>query len=130
MTLHTGSCLCGQVKFKTKGELRPVRACHCLQCRKTSGHFVAATQIDTQNLEIDGTVTWYQSSTKARRGFCGICGSPLFWQPGNRAKTSIFAGSIDGATGLKLDSQIHIDSKGDYYDAPDVPVIEQTPIEP
>ena len=33
----TGSCLCGAVKFTVEGELKPPDACHCTQCRKTSG---------------------------------------------------------------------------------------------
>ena len=39
----TGSCLCGEVAYEVTGPLRPVVNCHCLQCRKTTGHFMAAT---------------------------------------------------------------------------------------
>ena len=129
MKSYEGSCLCGRVKYRVDGELRAVKACHCTQCRKTSGHYVAATQTDTANLHVDGEVTWFQSSEQARRGFCGTCGSPLFWQPGNRTKTSIFAGTLDGETGLRMIAQIHVDTKGDYYELPDLPIIEQSPIE-
>jgi len=128
MEEHSGSCLCGQVSYVVKGALRDVMGCHCTQCRKTSGHYLAATACDTDRLQITGEVTWYQSSGKARRGFCGVCGSTLFWQPGDRQTTSIFAGTLDDPTGLKMTSQIHAHTKGDYYDLPDVPVAEQTPI--
>ena len=37
------SCLCGGVKFKTKGQLRHVINCHCSQCVKTHGNYAAYT---------------------------------------------------------------------------------------
>ena len=40
---HSGSCLCGGVRFKTTGKLRDVVACHCSQCRKQTGLYYAAT---------------------------------------------------------------------------------------
>ena len=65
-----------------------------------------------------GEVTWYQSSDTARRGFCGICGSNLFWD-GEGENLSIFAGAIDGLTGLRIAGHIFCADKGDYYDLPE-----------
>lgn len=115
MTTQTGSCLCGAVHFTTTGPLRPVIACHCTQCRKTSGHHVAATSVAREALQIDGEVTWYASSSTARRGFCGTCGSNLFWD-GSGVNTSIFAGTFDGDPGLTLAGHIFCDDKGSYYE--------------
>ena len=39
----TGGCACGGVRYEVHGKLRDVITCHCVQCRRTSGHFVAAT---------------------------------------------------------------------------------------
>ena len=129
MTDHqTGGCLCGGVTYVVNGPLRDVIACHCTQCRKTSGHYVSATSVATADLTIDGEVTWYHASDRARRGFCGTCGSNLFWQPGTRQETSIFAGTLNGETGLRTTYQIHAGEKGDYYDLPGVPPGEQPPI--
>jgi hypothetical protein len=122
-----GGCLCGAVTYELKGELRPVVACHCIQCRKTSGHYVAATQVAVADAEISGeTLTWYRSSDVAERGFCSICGSNLFWRELGSDNVSIWAGSIDGRTGLRMESQLYAESAGDYYDLPDVPVIDQS----
>ena len=105
------------------GALRPIIACHCRQCRKTSGHYVAATACANKNLEINGDgLRWYRSSDVAERGFCGICGSNLFWRRLGSDQTSIWAGGIDGPTGLKIESQWHTESKGDYYELPDAPI--------
>ena len=116
---HTGSCLCGAVSYKIHGPLRPVIACHCQQCRKTSGHHVAATSVARASLTISGEVTWYASSPSAQRGFCGICGSNLFWD-GAGINISIFAGTLDGQPELKTAGHIFCDDKGSYYDLTDV----------
>src|SRR5690349_241487 len=76
-----GGCLCGSVTYVLKGELRPVVACHCVQCRKTSGHYVAATQVAAEDALVSGkALTWFRSSGHAERGFCSVCGSNLFWR--------------------------------------------------
>ena len=116
--MKTGSCLCGAVSYRVSGPLRPVVACHCTQCRKTSGHYVSATSARRDTVEIDGEVTWFQSSPGARRGFCGTCGSNLFWD-GPGSHLSLFAGTLDGATGLKTKGHIFCASKGDYYEIAD-----------
>ena len=63
-------------------------------------------------------MTWYRSSDTARRGFCGTCGSNLFWD-GAGSHLSIFAGTLEGATGLRLAGHIFCADKGDYYDLSD-----------
>ena len=114
MTQQTGGCLCGQVTYTVSEPLRPVVACHCQQCRKTSGHHVAATSAPRDSVVVKGEVTWYQSSDIARRGFCAICGGNLFWD-GPGENISIFAGTLDEPTGLTLAGHIFCADKGDYY---------------
>ena len=116
--MKTGGCLCGAVTYVVNGPLRDVIACHCTQCRKSSGHHVAATSCHRDDIDVTGKVTWYQSSKTARRGFCGICGSNLFWD-GAGVNLSIFAGTLDGSTGIKMAGHIFCADKGDYYDLPD-----------
>ena len=113
-----GSCLCGAVTFEVTGPLRPVIACHCRQCRKTSGHHVAATSAAREDVVVSGKVTWFASSPTARRGFCPICGSNLFWI-GSKDRVSIFAGTLDAPTGLALAGHIYCADKGDYYEIND-----------
>lgn len=115
-----GSCLCGKVTFTIEGTARPVVACHCTQCRKTSGHYVAATQVDVDRLHIEdrGSLTWFDSSAEAKRGFCSTCGSQLFWKMHSEDRISIMAGSLDGDTGLTTAKHIFTDTKGDYYNLP------------
>lgn len=116
--INTGGCLCGAVTYKISGPLRPVIYCHCLQCRKTSGHFVAATSVAREHICIEGGVTWFQSSKSARRGFCRTCGSNLFWD-GKGVNLSIFAGTLDDVDGLKAKGHIFVADKGAYYELTD-----------
>lgn len=110
-----GGCLCGAVHFEVNGPMRPVIACHCNQCRKSSGHYVAATSARRHDVDVRGHVTWYQSSGAARRGFCGRCGSNLFWD-GVGANLSIHMGCLDTPSGLELAGHIYCADKGDYYE--------------
>lgn len=117
--MKTGGCLCGGVKYELTGALRPSVACHCSQCRKTSGHYVSATQVEPDQLRFidQDTLTWFASSPDAKRGFCNRCGSSLFWKHNNDAgRVSVMSGTLDRATGLKTEKHIFVADKGDYYD--------------
>jgi hypothetical protein len=111
----TGGCLCGAVRYRVQGALRDPVACHCAQCRRTSGHHVAAASAVSSDVRVDGGPVWYESSPGVRRGFCGVCGSNLFWERVDSGRMSIFAGSLDAPTGLSLRGHIFVGDKGDYY---------------
>ncbi len=113
----TGGCLCGAVRYTVRGPLRDIIACHCEQCRRTSGHHVAATNARRADVDIadDGSLAWYESSTTARRGFCRVCGASLFWERRDGKTISIMAGTLDAPTGLRLSEHIFTDFAGDYY---------------
>ena len=119
--MATGSCNCGGVAYRVNGPLDRVVACHCTQCRKQSGHFYAATNAADVDLLIEdsGTLTWYAASDMAKRGFCGTCGSALFWKANDSDTTSILAGSLDDDAGLKLAVHIFCADKGTYYEISD-----------
>ncbi|MCZ4281323.1 GFA family protein [Kiloniella laminariae] len=116
-----GGCLCGDVRYEIRGVLRDSIACHCKQCRKTSGHYVSATAVAKADFHIleDRGLRWYQSSDTARRGFCQNCGSSLFWDQDGRDQMGIMSGTIDGDTGIKTREHIFVEDKGDYYELGD-----------
>lgn len=119
--MHSGSCLCGAVRFEVTAELAAPDACHCTQCRKTSGHFWASTDVKRSDLKIDGTehLSWFRSSAKVRRGFCSRCGSSLFWDPTGRDIVGVAMGAFDGPTNSHLAVHIFVADKGDYYEIAD-----------
>ena len=119
--MHKGSCVCRGVLFEVPGELRAPDACHCVQCRKQSGHYWASTNVPRASLTLHGAgkVTWYRSSDKVRRGFCSVCGSFLFWDPLEHDFIAIAMGAFDPPTGTQLKDHIFVTEKGDYYDLAD-----------
>ena len=123
-----GSCECQGVMFELTGELRDVVFCHCSQCRKTSGHYWAATQVSKGNFNLikATSLSWYKSSDKARRGFCSVCGSSMFYERKGIDKISVSAGSLEIPTSLDRMRHIYVASKGDYYDiSDDLPQFEE-----
>ena len=87
--MPSGSCLCGDVRFEVAVPLAPPDACHCVACRKSSGHVFASSDVPVEALTVrdpQGALRWYASSPKVRRGFCGRCGASLFWAPTGGAK--------------------------------------------
>jgi hypothetical protein len=112
-----GSCLCGAVRFEVTPPLRSVVACHCSQCRKTSGHYWAASSVPLAGFRLltETGLAWYRASATARRGFCRLCGSTLFWQPDDGDRISFSPGALDEPSGLRIDRHIFVADKGDYY---------------
>lgn len=117
---HTGACLCGAVRYAVIGPLRPVVVCHCSQCRRQTGHYLAATSVPLErfSLRADGTLRWYNASDTAERGFCSACGSVLFWRPVGGTGISFTPGTLDGPSGLGIEGHIFCADKGDYYEVP------------
>lgn len=116
-TSKRGACECGAVQYEVSGQLREVVYCHCSQCRRTSGHFVAATACAAEDLQIrkDEGLAWYRSSSFAERGFCKLCGSSIFWRPDDGGYVAIMAGTLDVPTGLAAREHIHVADASDYY---------------
>ena len=128
--MHKGSCLCGAVTFEVEGDLPGPDACHCRQCRKHSGHVFASTDVPRSAVTIRGEdkVGWFQSSEEARRGFCSICGSTLFWDPLFKDWIGIAMGAFDTPTNTRLAIHIYAAEKGGYYEiADDVPIAANIP---
>lgn len=114
----TGRCLCGAVTYRVDGPLRDVVNCHCHRCRRHTGHFMAATQAAADHLEVDddGAVRWYEPGDRVRYGFCGTCGSTLFWKSDTRPDAvSIAAGTLDPPTGLSTTQALFVAAASDYH---------------
>ena len=120
----TGGCLCEAVRYEIRGPHRGVVNCHCEQCRRTSGHFVAATRASKDDFIFveDRGLRWFVSSSFARRGFCQFCGSSLFWErtDDEENRISIMAGTLDQPSGLSTVENIFVEDAGDYYNIPEI----------
>lgn len=121
--MASGRCLCGAVRFEVRGPLRDVLLCHCVECRRWSGHIWAATETQREHLVLleESGLRWIDSpdsDSDARRGFCAECGSSLFWDAPASDTICIAAGALDEPTGLRMAAHIYVDHVGDYYELP------------
>jgi hypothetical protein len=122
--MTSGGCLCGAVGFEVHGALRDVVICHCRECRRWHGHVGAYTSANRDDLVLTGAdeLRWIESPDSdagARRGFCGVCGSSLFWEVPERGTVSIAAGTLHEPTGLRVSAHEYVSQAGDYYELAD-----------
>ena len=74
-----GECLCGNVKFEIKEEIRNFYQCHCSLCRKVTSSssntapFVNASAFRWTSGESD--IRSYTKPSGYRSDFCSVCGS-------------------------------------------------------
>jgi hypothetical protein len=117
-----GRCLCGAVTYAVHGKLRErLSVCHCHMCRRHHGGPGIYSSAPKSAVEIpgEGALRWYESSPGIRRGFCGVCGSSLFWTGDDYPNMDIAPGTLDSAAGLALSHHIFVAHKGDYYELAD-----------
>lgn len=119
--MKTGSCACGAVRYELSLAPTKVTFCHCSKCRRWHGHVGAYAGVDRAGFRLTEArgLKWWTASTTVRRGFCGECGSSLFWDEDGEAKISICTGTLDAPTGLVPKAHIYLRSKGDYYEVPE-----------
>jgi len=81
-TVREGGCLCGRVRFTASGD-PVVRAwCHCPSCRHAAGAPVVAWAMypmDRVRFSAE-SLSRYESSPGAVRGFCANCGTTLSFE--------------------------------------------------
>ncbi len=89
MSLITGGCLCGRIRFQVAGTPLRVGVCHCMDCRKHHGAvFHASAIFPASALDVEGPTASY-----AGRSFCPTCGSSVFSASG--AEVEIHLGALD-----------------------------------
>jgi hypothetical protein len=78
-----------------------------------------AAKFDELDFSEERGLRWIKSPDSAHdalRGFCGECGSSLFWRVPGSEKVSIAAGCLDPPTGIRTVQEIWVESAGDYYE--------------
>jgi hypothetical protein len=92
-----------------------------VECRRWHGNPGGYTSAPRGALRLIGedSLRWIdspESDAHARRGFCGECGSSLFWDAPDGDTISIAAGTLDLPTGLKTVAHIYTADASDYYE--------------
>lgn len=114
--------MCGAVRYAVNGPLREILVCHCVNCRRQTGGGWRATAARLADLTVSGEVSWTTSPGsvyEARRGFCAVCGSALFWEAPGRDTVSIGAGTLEAPGGLHVAAHVWSDGAPPWDAAPD-----------
>lgn len=114
----TGRCLCGSVELEIelKDRETEIAACHCSMCRNwLSGPMLAFDSAVLHGVENESSITRYQSSEWAERGFCNKCGTSLFYYLKQADQYHFSVGLFDRDLRFTLRHQIFVDEKPDYY---------------
>jgi hypothetical protein len=108
-----GGCLCGALRYRAAPDHREGYYCHCRMCQLAFGNTRAAF-INLRKDEVEwtrGTPTYYASSSFARRGFCGQCGTPLSFDYLDSPRMDLSVGSLDDPAAFKPVSHFAVETR-------------------
>jgi hypothetical protein len=130
---HTGSCLCGAVRFEIDGDFERFYLCHCEYCRKDTGSAHAANLFSATAvlkwISGEHQVTRFTlPSTRHSRSFCSTCGSGLPHAQIDGKLLVVPAGSLNTDVAIKPDAHILVSSRARWDDALEkVPTLDGLP---
>jgi len=107
MTVHSGGCQCGAVRYRLTRETLVVYACHCRECQKQSASaFGLSVPFAREELELTGELaTWRRptdSGSVTTAYFCPACGVRVFHvSDRNPERGSLKGGTLDDPSGLQ-----------------------------
>ena len=114
-----GGCLCGAVRFEVTVPEKQFAICHCGMCRKWSAGPFMSVHCPGEGARFpeDQGLHWYRGSEWAERGFCGICGTSLFWRLADTPDEMLIISveAFDNADKFKLAEHIYTDAQPDRY---------------
>lgn len=116
MTVHTGGCQCGAVRFRVEGDPDHSSICHCRMCQKAFGAYYAPL-VSVREVGFTwtrGEPKRFQSSDVVQRGFCAECGTPLTYEAPDGM--SIAAGAFDDPSAFPPAMQWGVERKVGFVD--------------
>jgi hypothetical protein len=122
--MHTGSCLCGAVRYTVRGDIGATVYCHCGRCRKAGGSAFAtnaAVAADAFEL-VEGAdaVTTFSTAEGVHRVFCSRCGSPLISRRDSQPElVRLRVGTLDTPLPGRPGAHIFVASKAAWFDIRD-----------
>lgn len=123
--MHSGSCLCGSVKYQVHGDFGSAAFCHCSRCRKVSGSaFAANVAIDAAAFEVISgadSLKSFNTPEGVHRTFCSSCGSPITsTRDSMPGVLRLRLGTLDTPVGsMRPSAHIFVASKADWYEIHD-----------
>ncbi|MBB4211411.1 GFA family protein [Rhodothalassium salexigens] len=116
---YLGACLCGEVRFKVRGEFQHFFLCHCRRCRKDTGSAHAATLFSST-----ATIEWLSGEesvshyvvpeTRHAKCFCAQCGAAVPSRQMDGALLVVPAGSLDSSIEMRPTAHICVASRAGW----------------
>ena len=122
--MHTGSCLCGAVRYEFSGALEAVVSCHCSQCRKASGTaFATNASVSAEGFQFVAgkqLLGEFESSPGQYRCFCTRCGSPIIKRYRDHPKVvRVRLGTMDTDPQVEVKKHIFLREKAPWGRVPE-----------
>ncbi|MHA6493880.1 GFA family protein [Pseudomonas borbori] len=121
--MHTGSCLCGIVKYRIDAPITALSHCHCSMCRKAHGAaFATYASVPLEAFhftEGKDQLGAHHSSEHVTRTFCKRCGANLQFVDNRDHTVGVTAGTLDSPLGVLPQKHIFTGSKADWYEIRD-----------
>ncbi len=119
-----GKCLCEGVRIEIDAALGPVIACHCSQCRRSTGSaFNPNASVPANSFRIvtgKELVREYSRLPGVFRAFCARCGSPLYARSDAYPTiVRVRLGTLEDTQGARPIAHIFTGSKADWFDIND-----------
>lgn len=116
---HSGSCLCGAVRFEVEGDFEKFFLCHCEHCRKDIGSAHAANLFSSVArlrwiAGEDETTLFTLPSTRHSKCFCSVCGSALPTLQMEGQMLFLPAGSLNSEVLLRPDVHLFGSSRANW----------------
>ncbi len=134
MTIFSGRCLCGAVRYTCSAEPMMAGHCHCEDCRRSSGsghcsHMGAPEDAVTLTGETTAYERPAESGNVIARHFCPTCGAAVFSRnSGMPGVLFLRASSLDDLEVFKPQMHVYAASAASW-DRPgdDLPAFEKMP---
>jgi len=112
---YTGSCLCGAVRWRLDERPLAVNACHCMDCKKTTGATNVVMLIaNSEAFSWTGETDIYRKKADSGREMdihrCAKCGCRMFHNNlASKALVFVTAGTLDDSSWAVPASHIWVD---------------------
>ena len=111
MSVRTGQCLCGAVKFRLNAEPLAVRVCWCRDCQHLAANGTVNMMVAADQLEVTGETAVYRSQADSgnqmSRHFCPQCGAHVFASSAARPQFRVLrVGALDDPSSVKPTANI------------------------
>ena len=92
----SGGCQCGAVRYAVAEGTGKANVCFCDMCKRATGSQVPSfISVPRDRVTWQGTPAVFASSDIATRGFCGTCGTPLYYAGNESTTWGLTAGSAE-----------------------------------